>query len=268
MAHKSKVLLTLVLLLVTPLWLAYLITGGILVSRAVQSRTEPKSFPEHFFEAKTYDDIEVTGNYVWFDDTRGIVARRPDGIWRPGGDKSSRGNYLMIRHWIHQIGTYGGTSYRTVLIQLPEELNPEDRFDIHMVSSSRPDTFIFDGEICSTMKDGEATFGNPSSKLLSDADYDLLGSLEIVEIQEDSMIVNPDMIDEATMRDFPPYGVPNKSHSTSALNRSSCTAAPPTEIVIERPDPLPELNGGPAFPFARTLKTISLPKQPLRGRPK
>ena len=189
---------------------------------AVAACLWPRPPKEPIIHRKTVGQSEITGMYYWFDDARGIINPSYDGTWESNGQQIGKGNVISIWHSVHAIGTFDGTCYNRLQIQLPAAFSVNDEFDINIVNSQRTKTFVEDDETCSQMEDGEATvfrYYNPSMDSLTDTRYGALGTVKILASHRNSVQIELNLIDDATMRRYP-NGIPK----TIELQRRTVSA--------------------------------------------
>ena len=159
--------------------------------------------------------MQVSATYSWYDDARTMLAY--DGsylrTWEHANVKPGAGNVIHIDHSVHpaDLGILGGGCHHELHIQLPLGVKQGDRFEINIAANDRQGTPANDGAV-SAMQNAEATvarFYEPNFEPMTDREFDSIGWIKILSINQNAVTIQCDLIDDATMRNWG-HGIPKK----------------------------------------------------------
>ena len=169
--------------------------------------------------------MQVSVTYCWYDDARGTITYDSYvRTWEHANIMPGAGNVIHIDHLVHPAdqGILGGNSHHDLHIQLPLSVKTGDRFRITIAANDRQDSPANDGAI-SGMRNLEATVARwyePEFEPMTDREFENIGWIKILSIDQNSVTIQCDLIDDATMRDWE-HGIPTKL----VLPRKSATGA-------------------------------------------
>ena len=158
--------------------------------------------------------MQVSATYHWYDDARAKIAYDTYiRTWEHANIKPGAGNVIHIDYGVHPVdqGILGGNCHHDLHIQLPLGVQIGDRFKITVTSSHREDSPANDGAV-SAMQNLEATVARwhePEIKPMTDREFDSIGWIKILSINQNAVTIQCKLIDDATMRDWE-YGIPEK----------------------------------------------------------
>ena len=159
--------------------------------------------------------MQVSATYIWYHDARAMIAYDGSYLrnWEHASVKPGAGNVIHIDHLVHPVdqGILGGSCHHDLHIQLPLGVKNGDRFDINIAARDRKDTPTNDGAI-SAMENAEATvvrFYEPEFEPMTDREFDSIGWIKILSIDQNAVTIRCELNDDATMRDWG-HGIPKK----------------------------------------------------------
>ena len=169
--------------------------------------------------------MQVSAIYHWYDDARATIAYDSYvRTWEHANVRTGAGNVIHIDHLVHPAdqGILGGNCHHDLHIQLPLGVKIGDRFKISIAAYDRQDSPANDGAV-SAMQNLEATVARwyePEFEPMTGQEFDSIGWIKILSINQNTVTIQCKLIDDATMRNWG-HGIPGKL----ALQRKTIAGA-------------------------------------------